>query len=93
MHTIIRAWSVFCAFLPLQLARWHWLKGWLACAAPPPSTLQLARWHWLKVDDNARLRVGQELQLARQRYLLNSAILLFYPIFSIPNDFMFEFFL
>ena len=39
--------------------------------------LQLARWHWLP--------------LARQRYLLNSAILLFYPISSIPNDFMLEF--
>ena len=44
-----------------------------------PTELQLARWHWL--------------QLARQRYLLNSAIQLFYPSFSIPNDFMLEFFL
>ena len=45
------------------------------------------------------LRIAQ-LQLARQRYLLNATILLFestiqvyYSGFSTPNDFMFEFFL
>lgn len=61
MHTIIRAWSVFCAFLLLQLARWHWLKVVSRACPPWRRALQLARWHWLP--------------LARQRYLLNATIL------------------
>ena len=48
MHILIRAWSVFCAFLPLQLARWHWLKVLFDGRAAVCLLLQLARWHWLK---------------------------------------------
>ena len=47
----------------LQLARWHWLKVSELLRCAQESALQLARWHWLP--------------LARQRYLLSSAILLF----------------
>ena len=69
MHTIIRAWSVFCAFLPLQLARWHWLKEMYVDDYRIERLLQLARWHWLKVLVRLKDSPISKLQLARWHWL------------------------